>query len=108
MEYLQHRGFRLIAERYRIAGGEIDLVFLEGGTVVFVEVKGLSSDAWKEPEEMVTGQKRHKLFRAARHFLHTRSMLDYCCRFDVVSVLWPPDDRPPKITHFPDAFTERE
>ena len=37
--YLEERGYRIRARRYRAAGGEIDLVAEERGELVFVEVK---------------------------------------------------------------------
>jgi len=37
--YLRRRGLRLIARNVRVARGEIDLIAMEGRTLVFVEVK---------------------------------------------------------------------
>ena len=33
---LQHKGYRLIARNFTAAGGEIDLIALDGKTLVFV------------------------------------------------------------------------
>lgn len=37
--YLRLKGYRILARRYRVTGGEIDLVARKGDSIVFVEVK---------------------------------------------------------------------
>lgn len=65
--WLGLKGYRVIARRYRAAGGEIDLIVKRGQTVVFVEVKarGLLDDALIA----ITNVKEARLGRAARHWL---------------------------------------
>ena len=38
-DYLKTRGYRLVDRNVRRREGEVDLVALQGGTLVFVEVK---------------------------------------------------------------------
>jgi putative endonuclease len=42
--YLRLHGWRILARRARVAGGEVDIVARRGRTLAFVEVKGRSSD----------------------------------------------------------------
>ncbi len=39
LEHLQHQGLRLLAQNWSCKRGELDLVMLDGDTVVFVEVR---------------------------------------------------------------------
>lgn len=42
--YLRLRGWRILARRVRVRGGEVDIVARRGRTVAFVEVKARASD----------------------------------------------------------------
>ena len=50
---LRRRGYRIVARGLRTAGGEIDLVALDGDTVCFVEVRARSSEDIGSPLESV-------------------------------------------------------
>ncbi len=65
--WLWLKGYRILARRYSVPGGEIDLVALRGDVVAFVEVKGRQS--LEEAVWAITTRKRHRLHRAARHWL---------------------------------------
>jgi putative endonuclease len=101
--YLRAQGMKLVARRFRTPVGELDLVLLDGDTVVFVEVKSQTSQQFNEPHERVDGAKRRKVARTAAWFLHHRRLAMRPCRFDVVSILID-ETGAPQIRHFPDAF----
>lgn len=81
--YLEERGYRIRARRYRAAGGEIDLVAEEGGELVFVEVK--ASQRASRPEQRIDRVKQQRLTRAAQHYIQ-HCAADAACRFDVLAV----------------------
>jgi putative endonuclease len=102
-DFLRRAGLRAVVRRYRTPVGELDLVMRAGRTLVFVEVKTQSNDAWSDPALRVNVGKQRRLLRAVKWYLtHTRQP-DAPCRFDVVTVLLPPSGSP-RVTHFPDAF----
>ena len=98
--YLEERGYRIRARRYRAAGGEIDLVAEEKGELVFVEVK--ASQRASRPEQRVDRAKRQRLTRAAQHYIQYCAVADTVCRFDVLAVWLSADGA--VIEHWPDAF----
>jgi putative endonuclease len=102
-EYLRKRGYRILESNVRCRLGELDLVALEGGTVVFVEVKSNRGGRYGAPEEMVTPAKQRRLTRLALWYLQRRGWLGRPARFDVVAVDW---DRmgAASARHFPNAF----
>lgn len=102
-QHLAGLGYKCIARRYRAVVGELDLVFLEGGVVVFVEVKTQHSDRLIDPEARVTKTKQTALLKVARWFLREKKLEDRPCRFDVVSVILS-DTGPAQIRHIRDAF----
>ena len=103
--YLKRQGMRILARQHRSRLGEIDLVALDAGCVVFVEVKTRASDAAGRPEEAVTAAKQRQLTRLALEYLKRRGWLGRkSARFDVVAVTWPADRRRPEIVHYRNAF----
>jgi putative endonuclease len=103
-KFLRNLGYRIAARNYRCPVGEVDIIALDGSTIVFVEVKSRTSADAADPEITVHGQKRRRLTRAAKYFLSRKSGLDPPCRFDVVAVVLP-ETGPVEVEHFIDAFS---
>lgn len=102
--YLGERGLEVAVRNYRTRGGEVDLVCLDGDTVVFVEVKARGPGSLARPDQAVTAAKRGRLVRAAAAFLSERGWWDRPCRFDVVAITAGRDGAW-AITHLPAAFS---
>ena len=98
--YLARRGYRILARRARDRLGEIDLVAVEGRTLVFVEVKTRRTH---QPEVAVDARKQRQLTRAALSFLKRHDLLECASRFDVIAIRWPERGRP-EVRHYRHAF----
>jgi putative endonuclease len=85
-KHLRRNGYRIVARNFRAAGAEIDLVAMDGETLVFVEVKTRRSFAAGAPEEAVDERKQQRLRRAAEVFATRYRAEDTEMRFDVVAV----------------------
>jgi putative endonuclease len=84
-QFLTKQGYRILERNYRTPGGEIDLIALHRGEVVFVEVKTRTSDAFGAPELAVTVQKQRRMIKAALGYIK-RGSFTVPCRFDVVAI----------------------
>ncbi|MCS7199599.1 MAG: YraN family protein [Caldimicrobium sp.] len=87
--YFRQRGYDIIAKNYRCKTGEIDLIVRRGDQLVFVEVKGATTDGGFPPEDKVDLMKRRKIISAAEFFcLKNSQILDKIrsISFDVVVV----------------------
>jgi putative endonuclease len=102
--HLRRQGLRIVARRSRVRYGEIDLVAVEGRTVVFVEVKTRRSDRHGAPALAVDAHRRRRLTRAATAYLKAHDLLAYAARFDVIEVVWPLDRRAPEVRWHRNAF----
>jgi putative endonuclease len=102
--YLKRLGYKIVARGSRLRPGELDLVAVDGRTVVFVEVKTRQSGEAGHPAEAVDTAKQRRLTRLAVTFLKRHGLLEYPARFDVIAVTWPADQRRPTIEHFKNAF----
>ncbi len=106
--HLEAQGLRLLERNYRCRAGELDLVMLDGGTLVVVEVRSRSTSAHGDAASTVGPRKQQRFIRAARHLLLTRP--DYRrlpARFDVVAIDPGAPGAPPKLTWIRDAFRVR-
>ena len=83
---LERRGYAILARRYRLRMGEIDIVCRDGRTVVFVEVKAREGKVFGEAAEAVTVTKRRRIVSLATEYLARHHLSDQPCRFDVVSI----------------------
>jgi putative endonuclease len=85
-KYLRRSGYRIVARNFRAAGAEIDVVAMDGATLVFVEVKTRRSRAAGAPEEAVDERKQTRMRRAAEVFAQRYRSQDLYMRFDVIAV----------------------
>lgn len=102
--FLQQRGGRLLARNYHCKLGELDLVVLDGETIVFVEVRSTGGDDVERPAASVDAAKQRRLTDLAVYFLQAKRLLGRPARFDVLAISWPPNRREPEIVHYRDAF----
>lgn len=85
--HLLEQGLEVIARNWRCKRGELDLVMLDGDTVVFVEVRYRLHSQWGGAAGSVDARKRRKLVLAAQFFLlQEPRWADSPCRFDVVAL----------------------
>lgn len=85
--FLARRGFRVLERNARVPRiGEIDIVALVGGTLVFVEVKTRRDRAFGPPEEAVTPAKLRTLARCAEAWRNAKGWTSRAWRVDVIAV----------------------
>jgi putative endonuclease len=85
-KFLVKRGYRILERNYRTRSGEIDLIALDQGVVVFVEVKTRTNNAFGAPELAVTPQKQQRMLKAALAYMKYKRLHQVPCRFDVVAI----------------------
>lgn len=97
---LEENLLRILDRNVRYPNGEIDIVALDSGTTVFVEVKRRRDSVLGTPAEAVTVRKRRRVVRAARRWLAAHPARGRSVRFDVVAIV----DDPPAVTWIKGAF----
>lgn len=104
-QYLEGKGYIILARNVRTEYGEIDLVAKQQGEIIFVEVKTRNSAEFGFPEEAVTELKQQHLLDAAESFLQSHPELNGDWRIDVISIERT-EGKPLKIVHFENALGE--
>jgi putative endonuclease len=102
--YLRRLGYVIVARGHRDSVGEIDLVAVDGRTLVFIEVKTRTSQDTGHPADAVDEKKQRRLTRLALSYMKRHDLLENSARFDVVAVMWPDKGSRPVIEHFQNAF----
>src|SRR4051812_13265457 len=103
-KFLRRLGYRILARNVNLPAGELDLVALDGRTLVFVEVRSTEGCDVERPAASVDLTKQRKLTNAALAFLSQHRLLDHPARFDVVAISWPANRGAPHVVHYPNAF----
>ncbi len=102
--YLRSLGYQILSRQYANRWGELDLIAIDGDSIVFVEVKTRRSNAAGHPVEAVTRDKQRRMTQQALAWLKRRKLLNHRARFDVIAIVWPSGARQPEITHYRNAF----
>ncbi|HPD61349.1 MAG TPA: YraN family protein [Thermodesulfobacteriota bacterium] len=84
--FLKKLHYKILEKNFRCKLGEIDIIALQGKTLVFIEVKTRSSLEYGSPQTSITSKKRKQLTKVAFFYLQKNRLFDRAARFDVVSV----------------------
>jgi putative endonuclease len=104
VKHLKRQGYIILHLGYEILGGELDIVAVDGRTVVFVEVKTRTTHDAGHPAEAVDLNKQRQLAQLALAYLRRYQLLDCSARFDVIAVTWADKQKRPTIQHIKNAF----
>lgn len=85
-DFLNKNGYRIVENNFRNRYGEIDIIAIDGKTLVFVEVKTKTGSKFGPPAMAVDGRKQRQLSRAALAYLTQKKLNNNPARFDVVAI----------------------
>jgi putative endonuclease len=82
-QYLQQHGLKLIEQNYRSRYGEIDLIMIDGTTVVFIEVRLRQHAGFGGAAASIDARKQKRIISTAQQYLAGLVHMPPC-RFDAV------------------------
>ena len=86
-KHLKRNGLITMVTNYVSPFGEIDLIMKENKTLVFIEVRSLSSLKHGHPLETINLKKQQRIIKTAQCFLQENSQYkNQYCRFDAISL----------------------
>jgi putative endonuclease len=101
--FLERVGMTVVERNWRCSAGEIDIVALDGHTVVLVEVKTRRTMRKGTPEESVTPTRQRRYSRLGAAYLQSAGVVDVPLRFDVITLSVLAEDRA-RLRHHRAAF----
>jgi len=78
------KGGKVLARRWKVPEGEIDLIVEHGGVIIFVEVKARKS--LEAALDALRPAQQARLLACAEQYLATNVNLNAECRFDLVAL----------------------
>lgn len=91
--FLERSGVIVVERNWRCSSGEIDIVALDGETLVLCEVKTRRTPAKGSPEESVTPTKQRRYAKLAAAYIQHAGIDPVEVRFDVITLLVLSEDR---------------
>jgi putative endonuclease len=101
-QYLEDRGFSIVASNYQRRTGEIDLIARKAEVVAFVEVKSRRNCHFNL-SEVITPAKQRKIIKTAQRFILENGLFDTVYRFDVALVEL--ENTGDQVTYIENAYT---
>jgi putative endonuclease len=101
--FLERAGATIVERNWRCQNGEIDIVALDGDTLVLCEVKTRRTASKGTPEEAVTPAKQRRYSKLASAYVQAANIEPVEIRFDVITLLVVAEDRA-LLRHYRAAF----
>jgi putative endonuclease len=98
VNYLNERGYQILARNWRVARGELDIIAADGDTIVAVEVKTRSGVGFGNPLEAITLQKTQRLRRLLLSWVRAEQPRARDIRIDAIGITLRQGERP-RIDH---------
>lgn len=98
-KYLSSHGYIIVERNFRKRYGEIDIIALDGDTLVFVEVKTRRSNSFGEALEAITSSKIRKLIQSSYFYKHLHPNLPDSIRIDAISIALTADNTVKELKH---------
>jgi len=83
---LKERGYRIAERNAKIEKHEVDVIAVDGETLVFIEVKTRSSHEYGPPMSAITPKRIARFKKAATLYTMKKKIKNVSIRFDVVTV----------------------
>ncbi len=97
-------GWILVERKWRVRGGELDLVALDGDVLVFVEVKTRRGARRGAAEEAIDDAKAERLLMLGEQYVAEHpEHLDRMWRVDLIAITIGPSGEVQRVTHVRNA-----
>lgn len=103
IRYLQELNYHILEHNWRFSKAEIDIIAMDGGALVFVEVKTKQIESRSTPIMAVSPKKTTMIIDAATRYMEEIDH-DWEVRFDVIEVIYLDEDHY-KVSHHIDSYS---
>lgn len=100
----RHQSMIIVELNYRDGPHEIDIIAIDGKTLVFIEVRTISNIVLYKPAESIHKPKQKSIHQGAAAW-RTQHKYRGSWRIDIVGIVWPdPHSEPTQVDHWIKAF----
>ena len=86
-KYLEKINYRIIERNFRCKFGEIDIVAIENGEFVFIEVKTRHNQLFGRPALAVNKKKQKHIISASKYYLTINKISLINIRYEVIEII---------------------
>ena len=104
--HLEAKGYRILATKFRVREGEVDIVAQQGEVVAFVEVKTRRGDAMGSALEAIDRAKARRLLLVADSYAQEHPELPEGRRIDLIAIDLDGGGRVVSVQHIESAVEE--
>ena len=98
--YLEDKKYFILERNYSNKHGEIDIIAMDKGVLVFVEVKARKNRRFGLPQEAVNDTKKYKIDKTANAFVAEKNWYKLRRRYDIIEIIFDENF----INHIENAF----
>ncbi len=98
-KFLKKKGYKIIERNFRKGYGEIDIIAIQGRTLVFIEVKTRTGNLYGSPLEQISYFKLKSLIKTAQFYKLLNPKLPDDLRIDAIAIILDYSNNPVKIEH---------
>ena len=95
--FLENQGHKIIKLRFKISGGEVDVISCFENKIIFTEVKYRNN--FDDFEDIVDIKKMDRIFETANHFMQNNEYKNFEMQFDIIFI-----DKNREIIHIQNVF----
>lgn len=103
-EYLKSKNYYILERNYQNRFGEVDIICMHKGMLVFVEVKSRRNRDYGLPQEAVNSEKKRKIEMCAKGFVAEKNWYKLHRRYDIIEIIFEEE----YINHIENAFVISE
>jgi putative endonuclease len=107
-EFLANNGYNIVDTNYRCRAGEVDIIAIQGDTLVFVEVRTKTGRLYGSPEESITPIKAEHMRTVALQYGQEHEDLPQSWRIDLVAIELDRDGLAERIELIENAVEDNE
>jgi len=104
VNYLKRMDYKVLERNYQKRIGEIDIVSAQADTIVFVEVKSLTTESILALEQTISALKKHKLIKICQYWLSEHNKSNANWRIDFIGIVVDIYGELRKLKHLPNAI----
>ncbi len=101
--YLLSKKHKIVAKNFSAYQGEIDIISLLNGVLIFTEVRTRLSDNVESAVNSISSGKQRRIQKTAMYYLKKNNLEHYQIRFDII-VITLDENKKTKLLHWEEAF----
>lgn len=99
-EYLKKKNYYILERNYSNRYGEVDIICVYRGTLIFVEVKSRRNRFFGLPQDAVDDRKKRKIDSCAKGYIAEKNWYKLHRRYDIIEIIFEEN----YINHIENAF----